>query len=222
MPGWAVPSAVAGPVILLAGLVFAPMWQRHGYDSVRDTISSLAALDARGRMVMTVALVGLGLSYVATAIALAGGRLIGRLLLGTGGAATALVGFFPLPTGMGGSVPHAASALVAVVGITLWPLGLLVRRSHPTWEHRPFAARGRVAVFVTVAFVLLFAWFGLEQWTRWGHVGLSERVAALCQSIWPPVVVVTTRANQRRRLATARPPADVHDRRSVELPRNPG
>ena len=196
VPGWAVVPAVAAPVVLLAGITVSPALQPPEFDSVRDTISSLAARDAGSHAVMTAALIGLGLSYVATAIGLVGARLVGRVLLGAGGVGTALVGVFPLPTGTGGSVAHATSALLSVSGITLWPFGLIPRRSDPAFVHRPFAARMPVNLCATAALLLLFAWFGLEQWTRWGHVGLSERVAALGQAIWPLIVVLTARAQR--------------------------
>ncbi len=185
--------AVTAPIFLIAGLIIAPLLQPPGYDSVRDTISSLAARDVATRGVMTTAFIGLGLSYVATAAGLVGAGVMGRLVLAAGGLGTVLVGVFPLPTGTGGSPPHAMSAIVAGFGITLWPLGLAVRRTHPAWANRPFTARAPVAIAATIVLLLLFAWFGVEQWTRWGHVGLSERVAALCQSGWPLAAVLTAR-----------------------------
>jgi hypothetical membrane protein len=196
VPGWAVAPAVAAPVLLLAGLVLAPTLQPPGYDSVRDTISALAARDAVSRNVMTASLIGLGVSYVATAVSLVGARLIGRLVLCAGGMGTVLVGVFPLPTGTGGSAAHAMSATIAVCGMTLWPLGLTSRRTHRARPHRPFPARLPVAACATLVLLSLFVWFGVEQWTRWGHVGLSERVAACAQSVWPLIVVVTARTGQ--------------------------
>jgi hypothetical membrane protein len=199
VPGWALAPAVAAPVLLLAGLVLAPTLQPPGYDSVRDTISALAARNAVSRNVMTASLMGLGLSYVATAVGLVGARVLGRLVLGAGGIGTVLVSVFPLPTGTGGSAAHAMSATIAACGMTLWPLGLTPRRAHPAVAHRPFAARLPVAACATIALLLFFAWFGVEQWTRWGHVGLSERVAACAQSLWPLTVVMTARVARRPR-----------------------
>jgi hypothetical membrane protein len=196
VPGWTLAPAVAAPVLLLAGLVIAPTLQPPGYDSVRDTISALAARDAVGRNVMTASVIGLGVSYIATAVGLVGARLSGRLALGAGGMGTVLVGLFPLPTGTGGSAAHAMSATIAVCGMTLWPLGLTSRRTHRARPRRPFPARLPVASCATIALLLLFVWFGVEQWTRWGHVGLSERVAACAQSAWPLIVVVTARTGQ--------------------------
>jgi hypothetical membrane protein len=212
VPGWAVIPAVAAPVSLLSGLVVAPSLQRPGYDSVRDTISAMAALDALDRNVMTLALVGLGLSYVVTAVGLVGVGWVARLLLGAGGAGTALVGVFPLPTGTGGSVPHAMSALLAVMGVTLWPLGLISRRADAGSADRPFAAQASVALSAAAALLLLAGWFGVEQWTRWGHVGLSERVAATGQSLWPLIVVLTARAGR-----TASVPAPARATEVVDL-----
>jgi hypothetical protein len=66
MRWWALLSSTAAPVLLIGGWTLAATRQPAGFDSTRDTISALAALDARDRWIMTVALAGVGVAHLAT------------------------------------------------------------------------------------------------------------------------------------------------------------
>src|SRR5947209_2184569 len=94
---WGVLSSAAAPVLLIGGWTVAAARQADGFDPTVDTISALAAVGATDRAVMTTALVGLGASYVVTALALRPAATPGRLVLAAGGVATVLVTAFPLP-----------------------------------------------------------------------------------------------------------------------------
>lgn len=189
MPGWVLVPAVVAPVSLVAGLIIAAEVQPGGFDSIRNTISALAALDAVDRGVMTAALVGLGLGHIGTAWGLVGAGLVGRLLLGAGGLSTVLVAVFPLPSGGGSSSAHSFFALIAFVALAVWPLGLLSRR-----PGRPVPARLPVALAGTAMLLGLVGLFGVELLINGPYVGLTERMAAATQACWPLVVVVLARS----------------------------
>lgn len=168
---WVLLSSGLAPVLLVGGFTLAAHLQPAGYDATRDTISALAGHAATDRWVMTVALLGVGVCHVVTALGLRPAATPGRVLLATGGVATVLVAAFPLPR-TGSSLPHAVAALVAFAALTAWPA--LARRS----------------VAATAVLALLLAWFGYELFSDGDRVGLSERVLAAGQAIWPLCVAV--------------------------------
>jgi hypothetical protein len=96
------------------------------------------------------------------------------VLHGVGGAATVLVAAFPLPAGDGHSAAHTTAAAVAFGTLAAWPA--LVRRPVD-----------RVAAGVLLGLV---GWFAAELVRDGAHVGLSERVAAGAQAIWPVLAVL--------------------------------
>jgi hypothetical membrane protein len=168
---WVLLSSGLAPVLLVGGFTLAAHRQPAGYDATRDTISALAGYGATDRWVMTAALLGVGVCHVVTAVGLRPVAVAGRVLLAAGGVATLLVAAFPLPR-TGSSLPHAVAALVAFAALTAWPA--LARRS--------FVA--------TAVLALLLAWFGYELFSDGDRVGLSERVLAAAQAIWPLCVAV--------------------------------
>jgi hypothetical membrane protein len=170
-------SALLAPVFLIGGWTLAAHRQPAGYDAVRDTISALAGLGATDRWVMTAGLVGLGVCHVVTASGLRRAATAGRVLLAAGGVATLAVAAFPLPR-TGSSAAHGIAALVAFGALTLWPA---------------FARVPKGAAVATAFLATLLAWFALELVTDGARVGLSERVLAGAQALWPLCVVVTTR-----------------------------
>jgi hypothetical protein len=105
------------------------------FDAVVRTISDLAARDAAHRWLMTIALVGVGVSHLVTSCALR----------------CAAVAVLLRP-----------EASVAAAGVLLLPL----------------------------------AWFFVEQLSGGPLVGLSERVAAGTQAVWPLAVVLSVRSLQ--------------------------
>src|SRR3984957_19143524 len=91
VPWWGLVSSAAAPVLLAGGWTLAAGLQPGSFDAVASTISSLAAVGAADRWVMTLALAGAGACYVITGLALRPASPAGRLILMTGGAATGLV-----------------------------------------------------------------------------------------------------------------------------------
>jgi hypothetical membrane protein len=188
VPRWALLSSAAAPVLLIGGWTVAAARQPASFDSVRDTISALAAHGATDRWLMTGCLAGLGLCHLITASGLRPARLPGRALLGLGGVATLLVAAFPLPSGGGSSTPHTLAAGVAFVALAAWPAiagrsagsGLLTRRA---------------GLLAAAGLLGLVGWFGLALGGE--QQGLAERAAAGAQALWPLAVVVSARRARR-------------------------
>lgn len=167
-------TSAAVPVFLIGGWTLAARLQAGGFDAVTDSISALAARGADHRGVMTAALVGTGLCHLGTALALRAAARPGRLVLALGGLATLGVAAFPLPA-EGGSPAHAVTAGVAFVSLAGWPA----------------LARGRAGLVASVVLGALVAWFFAELLGGGDRVGLSERVAAGAQALWPLAAVLT-------------------------------
>ncbi len=195
VPWWAVVSALAAPVLLIGGWTLAGAVQPVPFDGFVRTISELAARDTPDRWLMTSALVGLGLSHLATAYALAPAAAAGRLVHGLGGFATLLVAAFPLPGGGRSSAAHTATATVAFISLAVWPAFASTRRPVPT---QPVATvlGPRVSAMATCALLLAVGWFFTELLVDGQRVGLAERVAAGAQALWPLVVVLSLRRAQ--------------------------
>lgn len=169
VPWWGVVSAVLAPVFMIGGWELAAAVQPTPFDAVVRTISDLAARDTPHRWVMTVGLAGLGLAHVVTATALRAGR----APLAVGGLATLVVSAAPLPAGGGSSTVHTAAATVGFVALSTWSLLAL-----PRWR------TGWLGAAVLVG---LLVWFGVE--LGGPRFGLSERVLAGAQAVWPLLVV---------------------------------
>lgn len=175
-------SAVLAPVFMIGGWQLAAALQPVPFDAVVRTISDLAARDTPHRWVMTVGLAGLGIAHVVTAAALRAGRSPGRVLLAVGGLATLVVSAAPLPAGGGSSTVHTVAATVGFVALSTWSLLAL-----PRWR------TGWVGAAVLVG---LLVWFGLE--LGGPRFGLSERVLAGAQAVWPLLVVARLVIDGRR------------------------
>jgi hypothetical membrane protein len=187
-PWWALVSSAAAPVLLIGGWTVAATRQPGGFDSVQDTISALAALDATDRWIMTTGLAGLGVCHVVTALGLRPLAVPGRVVLAVGGVATVLVAAYPLPAGGGSSTAHTAVAAVAFGALSVWPA--------LAWHRGRLHARpARAAVGLGAAAVLtgLLGWFGAELALDDGRVGLAERVTAGAQALWPLAAVLLGR-----------------------------
>ncbi len=205
-PWWTVASATAAPVLLIGGWTMAAALQRDGFDQVSGTISALAALDADQRWVMTTAIAGTGVAHIVTAAGLRDAALPGRLVLAVGGAANLLVAAFPLPSGDERSAAHFAAAAVGFGALALWPL-LSVRRGGAVQdgtgaaEPRPWGLRRAVVAGAFVVLAGTLVWFIAELAADSDRVGVSERIAAGAQAVWPLAVVVSTRISRSRRRA---------------------
>ncbi len=154
-------TCLLGPLALIVGFVAGAARQPGYYDSVRDTISALAARGAVDRWIMTTALVVLGVAHLISSAALS------RPLLAIGGLCTVGLAFAPEPV-VGSSVVHGLLATVAFVLLAVWGL-----------------PQDKIAATVLVALVVVF-WIALESD---GWVGLTERVAAVSEALWPIAVV---------------------------------
>jgi hypothetical membrane protein len=179
---WTVLSASAAPLLLVGGWTLAAGRQPVGYDSIRDTISSLAAKGATDRWIMTTALAGVGACYVISGVGLRPAKRGGRALLVGGGVATMLVAAFPQPV-RGNSVAHTVTATVAFTALGVWPTLAACRRSRA-----PLLARG-ISVTATLTMLGLLTWFVLE--AHGSHRGLAERAGAFAEALWPLLVVIS-------------------------------
>ncbi len=186
MRNWAIASAAVAPMALIGGWMWAQTRQPDGFDPTTDTISALAAQGAQDRWIMTTGLFVLGVCHVVTAAGLPEAARSGRLLLATGGLATIVVAASPQP-----SPVHSPAAAVAFVALTFWPA--LSRLPRPA-----------VGIAATLVLLGLLCWFGVE--VRGGHwLGLSERLLAGAQALWPLAVVVSIAVSERARRASIRP-----------------
>ena len=184
VPWWALASAGAAPVLLVGGWTIAAGRQPAGFDSVRDTISALAALGATDRWIMTTALAGVGVCYAVTAFGLRPAGRAGRALLVGGGLGTLLVAAFPQPVS-GNGIGHTIAATLAFTALGAWPV--FAARRH---TRVPLLTR-RASVAATATMFGLLLWFVLE--VNGTHRGLAERSAALAEALWPLLVVVSAR-----------------------------
>jgi hypothetical membrane protein len=163
---WVPVSAGLAPAALIGSWSVAASRQSSGYNSVRETISALAARGATDRWIMTSGLAVLGLCHIATAVGFTEIGRTSRATLGAGGVATVLVAALPQP-----HVGHVPAATVGFLALAVWPgVSILGFR----------AARG-IAV---ITLLCLLAWLGIE--LRGGSLlGLSERVLAGAEAFTP-------------------------------------
>lgn len=174
-------SAAVAPIVLIGGWTWAAARQPAGYDPVSQTISALAARGATDRWIMTAGLALLGACHLVTAAGLTDAGRAGRALLALGGLATVAVACLPQP-----AAGHVEAAGVGFVALTLWPSVARV------------PGRGvRFAVVALCSAVLI--WFA-SQLGGGSALGLSERILAAAQAIWPLVVTLSLLT---RRLPTA-------------------
>ncbi|MEJ7707863.1 MAG: DUF998 domain-containing protein [Nocardioidaceae bacterium] len=194
VPWWGLLSSGAAPVLLIGGWTLAGALQPAGFDPLVESISALAARDAASREVMSLAFFGVGICHLTTAAALRPVPTSARALLAIGGVATIGVAALPLPGGGADSLPHAAAAIVALVAIAAWPA--LAGRPHSIPVLRPLWCVGMAAVLL-----LHVGWFFVSVVADAPLLGLSERIAAGAQSMWPFVVVAALRHMTRAAVA---------------------
>ena len=183
---WGVISSAGSPALLVAGSTSAAALQPRSYNPVADTISSLAAVGAVDRSLMTWALAGIGTCYVMSGLALRPAALPGRVILMAVGVATIGVAANPEHNGHGGSLPHTLLAVTGFVVMAFWPVAGRVRGTGV-----PYGLRPAVAVSATAVMLGLLLWFGAEAILAGHQVGLAERALAGTQALWPLVVVLT-------------------------------
>jgi Protein of unknown function (DUF998) len=99
VPWWGLFSSGAAPVLMVGGWTVATGLQPQPVDPVAETVSSLAAVGAAERWVMTATFLAVGLCYIVTGLALRPAAAAGRLILVAGAGIGMLVAAFPsLPT----------------------------------------------------------------------------------------------------------------------------
>ncbi|MGI8760479.1 MAG: DUF998 domain-containing protein [Jatrophihabitantaceae bacterium] len=190
VPGWALLSAAASPVLLIGGWLLADAVQPVGYSPMRQTVSVLAGHGGAHRWIMTSALVVVGLLHLVTATGLRCLRPAARIVLVVAGLAALGVAAFPEPA-HGSTVRHVACTAVGAVAIAAWPA--FVGRLQ--WAGS--AVLGvRASVLVTAVFAVLLLWLVAE--TRHGDaLGLAERLSSSVQICWPFAVALAARRRVR-------------------------
>jgi len=163
------------------------------FDPVRDTISDLAATTATDPWIMTAGLAVTGVAHVVTAAGLREVPVRARVVHALGGAATLAVAALPVDTH---PHPHGVAAAVGFGALALWPA--LAWRRGGTGVLHPAAGVGASAVLLG-----LLGAFVVELRDDGDAVGLTERLVAGAQAVWPLVVVTGLRAAHRRRSRSA-------------------
>lgn len=204
VPWWGAVSAVAAPVLLVAGVVAAARLQPPQFSAFNNTISALAGQDASDSWIMTSTFVAVAVCEIVTAFALRPAARAGRIVLMAAGLAGMMVAVFPEHPG--GSLIHACWAGAGFGGLMLWPA--FARRRGPG---APWGLRPAMCFATSAALAVLTIWFAVEAACRGGQMGLAERVAALALTVWPLCVVISCRRACRADLAEAVPAVDTSD-----------
>jgi len=162
--------------------------QPQPFDSVRQSVSALAAPGSADRWVMSLAFLVVAACYITTALALRPAAMAGRLVLIAAGLAGVLVAASPQAAPGGFSLAHAFWSALGFAFIAAWPVaarrpGLLV----------PWGLRPAMAVSASAVIIALLAWFLAELVTGGGQLGLAERVLGGAQALWPLLVVLSCR-----------------------------
>jgi hypothetical membrane protein len=157
-----------------------------GFDSVRQTISELAADDAPTHILMTVAFVVSGTCHLVTAYFTPAIGLPGRIALAIAGVTSWGVAYYSLPTAAATSQQHRVVAIVGFVIFTFWLL-LGMRRS----TAYPLIVRPRLVIPISIMLSIVSLVF-LYCWTLPGfaQIGLVERACAFTQAVVPVAVVL--------------------------------
>ncbi|MBT0993551.1 DUF998 domain-containing protein [Cellulomonas sp. DKR-3] len=183
---WAVVPAVVAPVAMIGGWTLAESLQDH-VDPVAETISSLAAAPSSATWVMTTGLALTGLAHVATAAGLRPVAPVGRALHAVGGLATLAVAALPVDQH---PRAHGVAAAVGFGALALWP-ALGVRRGG---TQEAGVLRPAVGLAASGGLLVLLALFVAELQgltpDDGAATGLTERLLAGAQALWPLVVVV--------------------------------
>jgi hypothetical membrane protein len=183
IPRWALISAGAAPIALLATAVVARTLATADYNPVRQTLSVLAAA-GRSEWVMTF---GIGFSaacLVVTGLGLVMVRPVARFVLAAGGLFGVGVALFPVSEA---TTVHLATTCISAFLLALWPAVAMTRE-----KHAPFIMRIPVALSASIVLFVLLGWTVFE--TQGGSLlGIAERVTVLAELVWPAIVVVAVR-----------------------------
>lgn len=193
VPWWGVVSSAAAPLLLTGGWMAAAELQPRPVSAVSESVSTLAAVGAADRWVMTFAFLAVAACDITTGLALRPAATAGRLILIAGGMVGVLVAVSPEPARGAFSLAHAFWAAVGFVTLAVWPLG--ARRRGPSV---PWGLRSAVSVSAAGVLVSLLVWFVAEVIAGGGQLGLAERVLGGMQAAWPLLVVLSCRRNHVR------------------------
>lgn len=170
--------SLAAPVVFVAGGLLARALQPPGsYDTVAQTVSTLAGRGATDRWLMTSTLLALGAMYLAVAAGLRATPRPGRLVLGVGAVAVITTALAPQPA-HGSSAVHMTSMVIGTVAFVGWPLAL-ARDRHLD----PRLRRGSLAA--TAVMVVVLGWLCAQAWTGGTWLGAAERALILAETVWP-------------------------------------
>ncbi len=185
--------------VVFTGSTVIAQFLLPGFDTVKQTISELAADDVSTHVFMTVAFVISGTCHLFTAYFTPAIALPGRIALAVAGVSSWGVAYFSLPTAAATSQPHRAAAITGFVIFMYWLL-LGMRRS----SAYPLLLRPRMVVPVTIGLSIVSLVF-LVCWSipNLAPIGLIERICAFTQAVVPVTVVWWLWAAQRRRRVTA-------------------
>ncbi|EGX60044.1 integral membrane protein [Streptomyces zinciresistens K42] len=189
-------SSGCAPAVLIGGWAIAARLEGPAYDPATETISTLAAYGSSGFWVMTLALAGLGVCHLLTALGLRPAAPAGRLALGAGGVTACVVALIPPPSS-GGSLRHGTVTAIGFTLLAVWPVLAARRRDGAPWGLRPAPA-----VAATLLMLLSAVWFLVELHLQ-GAAGVAERLVTAIQSLWPFVVVASCLRHRYRQDETA-------------------
>jgi len=198
VPWWGVASSATPPMLLVGGWTTAARLQPRHFDSIRQSVSTLAGTGATDRWVMTLAFVVVAVCYMVTGLGLRQAASAGRIILVFGGFTGLLVAASPQPAPGGFSLAHALWSAVGLALLATWPLG--ARRPGPAV---PWALRPAVAPVAVGVMALVLAWFVAELIAGGEQIGLAERVLGEVQALWPLLVVLSCRLSRNRNLRDA-------------------
>ncbi|MGW6131415.1 DUF998 domain-containing protein [Cellulomonas sp. NPDC055163] len=204
VPPWALASAIAAPVAMIGSWTVAAAVQGD-FDAVRETISALAASDVTAPWVMTAGLALTGVAHVVTAAGLRALPRLARTVHAVGGLATLAVAALPVDAF---PHPHGVAAGIGFGALALWPAA--------AWSPGASGVRRRAvalgAAGVLTGLLVLFV-AELQGATPDGGAatGLTERLVAGAQALWPLVVVVALRREDVRDARVAREAPDGAD-----------
>ena len=191
VPGWAVGTALLGPVVLVGGWLIAGALQPASYSPIRQTVSVLAGQSGTDRWVMTTALLLVGSCQIATGAGLTAVRMPARILLILTGVSTLGIAATPEPV-TGPTWHHLAFAVSCVVTTLVWPLVVARRAPAQPWILSVYGCAA-----VTVIFAGLSCWLLIAAHDGGSDLGMVERLTSAAQGLFPLVVALALRQAAR-------------------------
>lgn len=169
-------SAVVG-YLVLAGGIYASYVVWPDFQPLSQTFSSLAALDAPTRPMITTTMVAVGVCQLVIAWGFQLARTPGRVLIGLSGMAVFGVAAFPVPSVFADSNLHTFMAGVVLIAMCLWPIFSIHNHHLAPWILSVKGAWTATVIQAVVGLVFLAAWLVNHQLT-----GLLEMLLLSTQS----------------------------------------